>query len=76
MALESTGRWCTACGGMVMKNTYRVQDGPLILGPGNRSHEETEYHCGQCGVVYKFPPPETISKKPAAEAPPSHNVQS
>ncbi|MDP2629754.1 MAG: hypothetical protein Q8P45_03625 [Candidatus Harrisonbacteria bacterium] len=57
---------CRACSGAVVKVISRHYDpssGPPIIGPGSRSQysTSTSYHCGTCGLMYRFPPPVSAS---------------
>jgi hypothetical protein len=58
---NKTGVRCRVCEGEIIETVTQVFNqmyGPPIDGPGSKQQwsEKKEYHCGQCGIVYKFLP--------------------
>ncbi len=51
---------CTGCKGDVVEHTYWTipAGADLIIGPGSRNQEvkAIDYHCRDCGLVYRFAP--------------------
>lgn len=60
---------CVHCGGLV-KGEYAKEATAdwrsIPIGPGSRNYYAWRfkgYHCTQCGLCYKFPPPDGIKKR-------------
>ncbi len=53
-----SNRKCVVCDGQVVPDTYIFHQ--EIYHPENKSFKEVDkdYYCRQCGLKYRFPPPE------------------
>lgn len=56
-----TDHTCAACGGKIVKVTdskFSDDMRPAMIGPGSKSQyrETVSYHCGDCGIMYRFLP--------------------
>lgn len=57
---------CIICGGPVLEEIQLIYDDPVdfsvIIEPiAQRQYRPaTSYHCAQCGLMYKFPPPRNV----------------
>ncbi len=61
MPEKTSGHACVVCRGKIIEVTeseFDARTGPLIIGPGSvqQFQEKTSYHCGQCGIEYRFLP--------------------